>query len=217
MNALERLEAAIRAWQAAPYGGVVEYDAANEMAAAGLALIAKTAPELKEGRIKVVPLYGKYARGQVALVDDKDYDRVMRHRWYAWEKTRGGRVDGPYATATIRINGRGKQVLMHKLLTGWPMTDHRNGNGLDNRRRNLRPATTAQNNHNQKPRTGHSSRFKGVTWHKRASKWQAAIKVNGKNHYLGVYASEEDAAAAYAAASLKAYGDYAYEARSGAA
>ncbi len=105
---------------------------------------------------------------------------------------------------------------MHKLITGLPATDHRNGDGLDNQRSNLRPANAAQNNHNQRPQVGHSSRFKGVTWHKKVRKWQAAIKVCGKTHYLGCYVSEEEAAAAYAAAALAFQGEYAYAARGAA-
>jgi hypothetical protein len=99
---------------------------------------------------------------------------------------------------------------MHKLITGWPKTDHIDHDGLNNQRSNLRPATTAQNNHNQRPQRNTSSRFKGVTWHKRIGKWQAAIKVADKNRHLGVFPDEEDAARAYNAAAVEAYGEYAY-------
>jgi len=166
--------------------------------------------------VKTVPLYGRLARGRVALVDDADYELVMRYRWHAWEKRgrENKRDDGPYAQASIRLeDDRKSTIRMHKLLAGWPQTDHRNGNGLDNQRSNLRPATKAQNNHNQKPRTGHSSRFKGVAWHMDTGKWQASIKVNGRQRYLGVFASEEEAAAVYTAAALQVQGEYAYAAR----
>jgi hypothetical protein len=157
--------------------------------------------------MRTVPLYGKLAAGRVALVDDEDYDLVMQYRWNA-------RIDGTriYARSTSK-----RSVGMHSLITGWPMTDHRNGNGLDNQRSNLRSATKAQNNFNQRPRANTSSRFKGVTWNKRLGKWQAAIKVNGKSRHLGVFASEEKAAEAYRAASLAHQGEYAYGARENAA
>jgi AP2 domain len=153
--------------------------------------------------MKTVPLSGKHAAGRVALVDDEDYDLVSQYKWLA-------HVDGDRVYARATSKGH---VPMHKLITGQPATDHRNGDGLDNQRKNLRPATKAQNNHNQRPRRGTSSRFKGVTWHKQRGKWQAEIKVNGKSRYLGLYASEEEAAAVYAAAALQVQGEYAYAAR----
>ncbi len=164
--------------------------------------------------MKTVPLHGEKAAGRVALVDDEDYDLVMQYRWRVREAVRSsGTTDGPYVVSI----GRSK-IPMHKLITGYPMTDHRSGNGLDNRRSNLRPATKAQNNHNQRPRAGHSSQYKGVTWHKRVGKWQAEIKLGGgKRRYLGLFVSEQDAAEAYRVASLEHQGEYAYAARNDAA
>lgn len=163
--------------------------------------------------VRTIPLHGNLAAGRVALVDDEDYELVMQYRWNVWEK--GGsetrRKDGPYAQASIRIGpGRTSTIRMHKLITGWSQTDHINGSGLDNRRNNLRPATKLQNLYNAEGRTNTSSCHKGVAWHKDTRKWQASIKVNGKQRYLGVFASEEDAAAAYAAAALELQGEYAY-------
>ena len=166
--------------------------------------------------VKTVPLHGKKAAGRVALVDDEDYELVMQYRWHVWEKVgrENKRDDGPYAQAPIRLqDGRKSTIRMHKLITGWPATDHANGDGLDNRRANLRPATKTQNLHNARSRSGTSSRFKGVSWHKVVRKWQANIKVDGKRCYLGVFASEEDAAAAYTAAALETQGEYAYARR----
>lgn len=164
--------------------------------------------------MKTVPLRGKKAAGRVALVNDGDYDLVMQYRWTVWEVQRAdGRTDGPYAVTHYKRNRRRYEIKMHKLLTGWPVTDHADGDGLNNQRSNLRPANSAQNRHNQRPKRGSSSRFKGVSWNKSARKWQASIHVNGKNRYLGRYVSEEEAGAVYAAAALEAYGEYAYEAR----
>lgn len=166
--------------------------------------------------MRTVPLYGKVAAGRVALVDDADYEMVSRYRWNVREqKSSRGTVWGPYAKAKVP-GGQGACVFMHKLLTGWPATDHRNGDGLDNQRSNLRPATAAQNNHNQRPWPGHSSRFKGVSWHRSRRRWQAQIKVDGKNRHLGFFASEEDAARVYETAALEIQGSYAYAARGAA-
>ena len=165
--------------------------------------------------MKAVSLHGEKAAGRVALVDDEDYDLVMQYRWRGWEKRHpNGSIAGPYAVAGTRSpDGRRAVVKMHKLSTGWPMTDHRDHDGLNNQRSNLRPATKAQNNHNQGPQAGTSSRYKGVTWHRKVKKWQATIKLNGKSRYLGCFTSEEDAARAYAEAALVAQGEYAYAAR----
>jgi hypothetical protein len=168
--------------------------------------------------MKTIPLGGKKAAGRVALVDDEDYELVSQYTWHVLERRGGpGRNDGPYAQTKTRINGREVGVFMHKLLTGYPMTDHRNGDGLDNQRHNLRPATTAQNNHNQSPAPGRSSPYKGVHWHKGCRKWQAAIRINGKKRHLGLFASEEDAARTYAEAALAVQGEYAFAARDAAA
>jgi hypothetical protein len=159
-----------------------------------------------------IPLSGKKAAGRAALVDDEDYELVSVHRWHLWDqKGRHARARGPYAyTTTRRPDGGKTTTAMHNLIMGRRLVDHVNHDGLDNRRENLRPATIAQNNHNQRPRAAGSSRFKGVTWHRRVGKWQATIKLNGRCVYLGVFAIEEEAALAYDAAALEAYGEYAY-------
>lgn len=165
----------------------------------------------KRSGVKAIPLHGSKAAGRVVLIDEDDYFLVMQHRWNAWEKIRDGEtVNGPYAKTTVYRDRRHADIFMHKLLTGYPMTDHINGDGLDNRRSNLRSTTTARNNHNQRPKK-HSSRFKGVGGSD--GRWRAAIKVNGKIRHLGTFASEEAAADAYSAAALEIQGDYAYAAR----
>lgn len=93
----------------------------------------------------------------------------------------------------------------------WPdgFIDHVNTIKTDNRIANLRVATPAQNNANQPLTSRNSSGFKGVTWHKRCGKWQAAIKVSGKNIHLGLFESPETAHAAYMSAAKEHYGNFA--------
>jgi hypothetical protein len=108
-------------------------------------------------------------------------------------------------------------VYMHRLLAGTgpdQETDHVNGDGLDNRRENLRPATRSQNKANMgKPKrpdgSAHSSRFKGVSWDESRGRWQSKITVDGKCRNLGRYDDETEAARAYDAAALEAWGDFA--------
>jgi hypothetical protein len=161
--------------------------------------------------VRTIPLHGAKAAGRVALVDDDDYDLVMQYRWHVWERTRSsGGTCGPYAATNIHRGGRHWMRRMHQIVTGWPMTDHINHNTLDNQRANLRPATLSQNGANQLPNRGGSSRFKGVSWQPERRKWAAYITVNQHRVVLGRFRSEEDAARAYDAAALSAWGEYAH-------
>jgi hypothetical protein len=106
-------------------------------------------------------------------------------------------------------------IYMHRLITGAGpkhQVDHRNGNGLDNRRLNLRIATGTQNRANQGPlrmRNGRASQYKGVYRDNRRDRWTASIQIDRQSHYLGRFANEEAAARAYDAAALEAWGQFA--------
>ncbi|QGJ87600.1 HNH endonuclease [Gordonia phage Faith5x5] len=144
------------------------------------------------------------AGGHVALVDESDRDLVSRYRWSALQT--GKTV---YAQRAIqRADGRWTTQKMHQLITGYALTDHRNGNGLDNRRANLREATQAQNMCNRRPSTG-ASGYKGVTWHARLNRWKGQITKAGRNHHLGYFQVAEDAARAYDDAARLMHGEFA--------
>lgn len=161
--------------------------------------------------MRTVTLSGRKACGRVALVDDADYDLVSRYKWHVHEQDRGPgrRPMGPYARAGIYrpSDRRTVMILMHILITGIHTgIDHANGNGLDNRRENLRPAGQRLNMANTRPIVGKSSRFKGVRLHE--GKWDARIRI-GRSVYLGKFDDEEAAARAYDAAALAAWGEFA--------
>lgn len=141
-------------------------------------------------------------RGLFAIIDAADEPLVSQFKWHA---VRPGKNRDCYAMA--RINGRG--VLMHRLILGTPKgfhTDHRNGRGLDNRRCNIRVATVSQNQCNRgKQRNG--KRFKGV-FHK-GKKFEAIVGFNGRNHYLGLFDDEIEAARAYNAKAKELHGEFA--------
>lgn len=150
----------------------------------------------------------RVGRDHVALVDAADLGLVNRWKW----KPLLGHNSKVYA---VRSTARGA-VYMHRVILrtadGFE-TDHINGNGLDNRRANLRLATRGQNKANMgKPTVarGSSSRFKGVHRDKRGVKWVAQIRIDGHTTHLGTFERELDAARAYDKAAHSAWGSYAF-------
>ena len=101
---------------------------------------------------------------------------------------------------------------MHRVILGLEqgtLCDHRNHDGLDNRRQNLRPCNDSQNAGNKRKHLGASSQLKGVDWHKSSRKWRAQIRINGRSKHLGCFTSETAAAAAYDRAALIHFGEFA--------
>lgn len=147
------------------------------------------------------------SKNLTALVDDADAASIGRIKWSALNGRRT-----MYATARMR----GKYIYMHRHILGPPpfknaQVDHVNGDGLDNRRANLRWASPSHNNMNQQKRLGGlTSRFKGVSLRKnRAKCWYAYIFFNKKQISLGYFVSEQSAAQAYNQAAIKYFGEFA--------
>lgn len=150
----------------------------------------------------LVPL----TKGLEALVSPQDFNLVREFKWVA---AKGGRTI--YASRQVRSSdGKWFTVLMHRLIMASPqglLVDHINGNGLDNRRENLRLCSHAENIRNQQPQVGTSSRFKGV-WMQRG-KWAAMIEHNGDKITLGRFDCEERAARQYDRAARVFFGQFA--------
>jgi hypothetical protein len=174
-----------------------------------------------------VPLLGSPAKGKtmsreipltqghVAIVDDEDFKRVNQYKWCAMAGLRrDGTIKCIYATRSIRVNGRKITQYLHRFILEISdptlQIDHIDHNGLNNQRSNLRTATRSENQWNQRKLEGCSSPYKGVTLRKSDAKWVAEIKVNGKKHYLGCFADEQDAAIAYNRAAVAHFGDFAH-------
>lgn len=133
--------------------------------------------------------------GMVAIVDDHDYDLVFRHKWYAAKQR-----NTYYAARTIKVDGRKKTIWMHRVINLTPegyITDHIDGNGLNNRRDNLRSITHQSNMINNRRHKIGSPKHRGVSWHKRNKCWIAQITVNNRNIWLGSFRTELEAKIAY--------------------
>jgi len=135
---------------------------------------------------------------------------------FTWVKngTRGVKAGDIAGSKTkdgyIMLSVGGKKILAHRV--AWLFAygefaqgnlDHINRNKSDNRIANLRLANASENAQNRLKNSKNTSGYKGVTWHKRDEKWQAAITVKGKVLHLGYYANVEDAYASYVEASKK--------------
>ena len=140
--------------------------------------------------------------GKEALVDDEDYEFLMQWSWGFEPRENTG-----YA----RRKFYGRTVYMHQLVakrSGLIVkndVDHCDGNGLDNRRENLRPATRSQNNANQCLSRRNKSGYKGVYWSSAAQKWAAQLA----RKYLGLFEDPCEAARAYNEAATAQFGEFA--------
>lgn len=145
------------------------------------------------------------SRGLVALVDDADFERVTSiGKWYADPSSKTY-----YARRNYWRNGRCMSLRMHHVVSGLSYVDHANGNGLDNRRANLRPATDSQNAMNRGLRSDNRSGFKGVSWSRARDRWVVEIQEHGVSHHLGIFTDLIEAAHAYDAAALTYFGEFA--------
>ncbi len=151
--------------------------------------------------------------GFIAIVDDEDYDRVNRYKWYVMNRNSSTHRTLYAARGYSDEKSRKRIIYMHRYVNNTPAgghTDHINGNGLDNRKANLRTCTRAENHQNsRKCRTATSSVYKGVNKHTRSGRWAAQIKIGRIQTWIGYFPSEEDAGHAYNAAAIKHFGEFA--------
>ena len=140
------------------------------------------------GPFAFIPL----TQGLVATIDAQDLPLAAPYLWYAQ------RIGGlTYAATNLRQRGSKtrKLLYLHRLiLPDASLIDHRDRDGLNNTRQNLRPASRAQNAHNSKLSVSNRSGHKGVCWDQRVEKWKAYLRDGKKQHHLGYFDTAEEAA-----------------------
>ena len=126
-------------------------------------------------------------QGYIAIVDDDDFEKVSKHKWCV-KKTSHNVYAKRYSNS--------KTIDMHHVIIerkeGF-VVDHINGDGLDNRKENLRLCTHSENMKNIKMRKDNLSGVRGVYWNAIAKKWHCQIQFNGKKIYLGLFKELDDA------------------------
>lgn len=142
--------------------------------------------------IRLLPL----TNGKFAFIDNDDYDCLSKHNWYV---NCGGY---PARKVSYRENGKRvyKTIFMHRVVNKTPdglVTDHVNGDKLDNRKSNLRSCTHTQNMCNVTSRKNTTSKYKGVTWWARDKKWKAQARLHNITRHLGYFDTQEEAALAF--------------------
>lgn len=155
--------------------------------------------------MKRIPL----SQGKIAFVDDEDFVRLSWFQWFAYQSESGIW----YARRNTDLGEPRKTVLMHRAVFGIteldPDIDHRDGDGLNNQKVNLRLATRSGNAANIKVRKDSQSGLKGVYWAPRHKKYSAQITTGGKQIWLGYFKTAEEAARAFDRAAIKHHGEFA--------
>lgn len=156
--------------------------------------------------MKIINLVGKLGKGKVVIIDDIDFEKIKKYLWYWLPYKKHG-----YAWAKVNK----KTLLLHRFILNTPkkmVTDHKNGNGLDNRRENIRICTMSENLIYKGKLINNTTGYKGVYHEKRSKRnpWFVRLMVKGKLYCLGCYKTKTDAALAYNKAALKYHGKFAY-------
>lgn len=151
--------------------------------------------------MRLVALSGTRGAGLFALVDNEDYEAVVLAGPWHLDNRGYPRRGIPHPSGEQRINGRGRRQAwqsLHQFLVGsWQ--DHIDRDKLNHQRSNLRPATIGQNNQNQSGWRNASSPHRGVSWKASHRKWQARAQFEGRDHFLGLFSTENEAASVVAA------------------
>ncbi len=145
-------------------------------------------------------------------MDDEDFERVSAYKWHAnVDHRKDGSIKNVYVTSHPTTD---KYLVLPRMLLGVTdpnvEVDHKDHDGLNNQRYNLRISLSKQNAQNRRLRLDNTSGFKGVTWHGKTKKWRARLHVDGREKSLGLFSDPLEAACAYDMAAVKYFGEFAH-------
>ncbi len=147
-------------------------------------------------------------KGKSTLVDDCDFDHLNQWKWSALKAKKTH-----YAVRGVGTQSRDGFIYMHREILGAQLgigVDHRDKNGLNNQRENLRLATKSQNGCNRGKPSNNTSGVKGVTWDSAHNRWRSQIAVNGRTKYLGLFSDIQEAKLARDEALVKYHGEFSH-------
>jgi hypothetical protein len=168
-------------------------------------------PEQEIVKVPLRPL----ALGKYALIDAEDAERVLAVNWVYEKNKRSGKE---YVHRGAMVDGKNTTVYLHRFIINAPKgihVDHKDNDGLNCRKENLRPATPSQNHRNMRLNRFSAVPFKGVTYCKRRGRqrrYRASVYESEKEkkiHYLGFFFTAEEAARAYDAKAREVFGEFA--------
>lgn len=165
-----------------------------------------TCKKTNDTGMKTIPL----TQGYYAFVDDEDYDDLMQFKWHILKMR-----NCYYAKRGCREGGKVRNITMQAHILGVLkphgrafQIDHKNGNGLDNRRENIRICSYSQNQMNKVSSRGKTSKYKGVNFCSKRG-YISRIKLNYKEIYIGSFKLEKEAALAYDKKAKELFGEFA--------
>lgn len=151
-------------------------------------------------------------KSKIALVDNEDFEYLSQFKWFVRESGRDKSLCYASRNVSIKNGAHRKFIHMHRVIMDAPANmkvDHINGDGLDNRKFNLRLSSQRQNLFNSRIRSDNTSGYKGVGYFKAQKIWRAYIRQNDKYKHIGYFNSAYEAAIAYDHVAREIFGEFA--------